>query len=81
MTSGYLHRVLTDAEGADVHPGDRVVVKYQRGYAEGVYLGTRSLAMGGYPAVVDFGNHRIYIWRSADWVRVGGKQGQKHAAS
>ena len=37
MTYKYLHRVLTDAEGADVHPGDRVVVQYQRGYAEGVY--------------------------------------------
>jgi hypothetical protein len=81
MTSGYLPRVLTDAEGADVHPGDRVVVQHQRGHAEGVYLGVRRLAVRGHPAVVSLGNHEIYIWRSADWVRVGDKQGEKHAAT
>lgn len=74
MTTRYLSRVLTDAEGNDVHPGDTVAVQYQRGYATGVYLGVANER--NYPAVVRLsGGVTVKVWRAADWVRAGKKEG------
>lgn len=70
----YLPRVLTDANGADVRPGDLVVVQYQRGYAQGVYLGVRDER--NYPAIVRLsGGETVRVWKNTKWVRVEYKQG------
>ena len=74
MTTTYLPRELHDAEGNDVHPGDTVVVQYQRGYAQGVYLGVANER--NHPAVVWLsGGVTVKVWRNADWVKVGNKEG------
>lgn len=74
MTTPYLPRVLTDANGADVHPGDLVVVQWQKGYAQGVYLGVRDER--NYPAIVRLsGGLTVRVWKNVEWTKVEYKLG------
>ena len=67
----YLARVLTDAEGADVHPGD--VVRLPDG-AVGVCIGVANER--NHPAVVWVRpGVTVRVYRNTEWVRVGKKEG------